>query len=201
VSLLPRISQLLNCRCAFQIACRSKANSPLFAVDSTTKFAADANGARLAIQKWNIWLRPVVAPFLPEIRRLNQHKTRGAQLLGPILKDCLARAQNEKPELEGFKDKQGSFISWVLKHTNQKERADPQVLGTNQMMCKSFLPVECVRSLQFPQCHLLQYTQQLWLHVTPFMTWLVEPSMSSLYARRSTKSSKKMVMMSTVKVS
>ena len=117
---------------------RNKADSPLFAVSSTTKFAADATAARLAILKWNIWLRPFVAPFLPEIRRLNRHKTRGAQLLAPILKDCLARAQNEKPELEGFEDEQGTFISWLLKHTDQKERADPLVLGINQMMRRSF---------------------------------------------------------------
>ena len=125
---------------------RSKANSPLSAVDSSIKFTVDAQGARLALMKWNIWLRPLVAPFLPEIRRLNRHRTRGAQVLAPILKDCLARAQNEKSELEGFEDEQGTLITWLLKHMDQEKRADPLILSSNQMLCKYFfLPVDCAR--------------------------------------------------------
>ena len=82
-------------------------------------------------------MRPFVAPFLPEIRRLNQQKTRGAELLTPILKDCLAKAQGEKSGLEGYEDEQGTMISWLLNHIDQKERADALVLGINQMMRKS----------------------------------------------------------------
>lgn len=110
-------------------------------IDSSVKYTMDVNACRLAIMGWRNEFRTFVAPFLPEIRRLHYHKARGAQLLAPILKDCLARAQNEKSELEDFEDEQGTFITWVLKHTDQKDRADPMVLATNQMNCTSLFPV------------------------------------------------------------
>jgi hypothetical protein len=104
-------------------------------IDSTTKFTADCSASRVAIMKWRTWLRPFIAPFLPEIRTLNRHKARGAQLLAPMLKDILTQAQDEKVQkLDDSEDEQGTFINWVLRHTDSKERADPLVLATNQMM-------------------------------------------------------------------
>ncbi|KAF4633486.1 hypothetical protein G7Y89_g4629 [Cudoniella acicularis] len=118
-------------------------------IDSTTKFAADCAASRLATLKWKIWLRPFVAPFIPEIRRLNRHKSRGAQLLAPILKECLAKAQNEKPQDDDFEDEQGVFISWILSHTHHKERADPLVLANNQMM----LSFAAIHTTTMAVCH------------------------------------------------
>ncbi|TVY42926.1 Cytochrome P450 monooygenase [Lachnellula subtilissima] len=118
-------------------------------VSSTTGFASHAHLARLAILEWTSWMRPFVAPFLPEIRRLNKHKTRGAELLTPILKDCLAKAQGEKSGLEGYEDEQGTMISWLLNHIDQKERADPLVLGINQMM----LSFAAISTTSMSICH------------------------------------------------
>ncbi|TVY46813.1 Cytochrome P450 monooygenase [Lachnellula occidentalis] len=118
-------------------------------ISSTTQFAAHAHLARMAIVKWTSWLRPFVAPFLPEVQRLNQHKTRGAQLLTPLLKDCLARAQDEKSGLKGYEDEQGTMISWLLKHMAPKERDDPLVLGINQMM----LSFAAIFTTSMATCH------------------------------------------------
>lgn len=109
-----------------------------FAVISTTQFAAYGHFARVAIKEWPSWLRPFVGPFLPQTRKLNHQKTRGGQLLAPLLKHCLERAQDEKSGVKGYEDEQGTMISWLLRHMDQKKRADPLVLGTNQMMRKSF---------------------------------------------------------------
>ncbi|TVY92981.1 Cytochrome P450 monooygenase [Lachnellula willkommii] len=120
-------------------------------VSSTTQFAAHAHLARLAILEWPRWMRPFVAPFLPEIQRLNMHKTRGAQLLTPMLKDCLARAQGEKSGLEGYEDEQGTMISWLLRHMDQKQRADPLLLGVNQMM----LSFAAILTTSMSICHIV----------------------------------------------
>jgi len=112
-------------------------------IDSTTKFTADCSASRLAVLRWKNWLRPVVAPFLPEIRAVNRHKSRGAQLLAPVLKKCLAEARDEKRQkLDDPEDEQGTAINWILNHTSSKERADPLVLASNQMMCMSCYSVE-----------------------------------------------------------
>ncbi|RDL34360.1 uncharacterized protein BP5553_07488 [Venustampulla echinocandica] len=103
-------------------------------LDSTIKFTIDAVAAADAIRKWNILLRPFVAPFLPEIRRVKQHKARGGELLAPLLQEKLHASQNEKASSSKSGDQRGAFVSWVLRHTDEHERYDPRVLGVNQMV-------------------------------------------------------------------
>ena len=107
-------------------------------IDASINYTMDAVKARDAISKWPIYLRNFVAPFLPEIRGVQQYGTRGAKLLNPVLKATLARAHNDNRSLDDD-DEQGTFISWILKHTAQKEREDPEILAGAQMSCE-FLP-------------------------------------------------------------
>lgn len=104
-------------------------------IDASINYTMDCVKAQRAIAKWPVYQRYIVAPFLPEIRRVQQYASRGAKLLGPILKATLARAHNEKVSLDDDEG-QGTFISWVLKHTAVKERKDPKNLAATQMGCK-----------------------------------------------------------------
>jgi hypothetical protein len=57
-----------------------------------------------------------------------------------VLKATLAREHNEKRSLDDD-DEQGTFISWILKHTAQREREDPEKLAAAQMSCQFFWPL------------------------------------------------------------
>ncbi|KAH6664961.1 cytochrome P450 [Halenospora varia] len=102
-------------------------------IDSTIQFTVDAVQAAEAIRKWNYLLRPLVAGFLPEIRKVKAHKKRGGQLLAPMLEKKLEQLKSEK-KLSEEEEQQMVFVSWVLGHTNEKERWNPDVLGNNQMV-------------------------------------------------------------------
>jgi hypothetical protein len=104
-------------------------------INASINYTMDAVKAQHAIAKWPVYLRDIVAPFLPEIRGVKQYGARGAKLLAPILKATLERAQRVKI---GFADdnEQGTFISWILRHTTQKDREDPRFLADSQMTCK-----------------------------------------------------------------
>ena len=113
-------------------------------IEATIKYTVDSVGAKDAILKYPVFLRPFVAPFLPEIRRVKKYRSEGGKLLEPMLKASLARARNEKTYLDEFEDEQATLISWILGHTKEENRDDPTVLANNQMVCKllSFLQIE-----------------------------------------------------------
>jgi hypothetical protein len=108
-------------------------------LDLIITYTVSIMAARNAILKYPVFLRPLVAPFLKEIRKAKHYKTRGGELLDPILKAKLAKKNNEKFELDVSQDEQGTFISWVLRHMGDKDRDDPVMLATSQMVCKYLL--------------------------------------------------------------
>jgi hypothetical protein len=107
-------------------------------IEASIKYTMDCVNARTEITKYPVYLRNFVAPFLPEIRRVKQYSARGGKLLEPVLKAALAREREEKKSIDDSEDEQGTFVSWVLKHTTSKAREDPKMLASHQMTCKSF---------------------------------------------------------------
>jgi hypothetical protein len=105
-------------------------------IQATTMFTSYCFQARDAINAYPEWARDIAAYFLPEVKRLWEFKKRGAQLLQPIVDAQIAKEGNEKLHREDSKDEQGTFISWILKNTNESQRRDPLVLASNQMVCK-----------------------------------------------------------------
>jgi hypothetical protein len=102
-------------------------------IDASINYTMDVVKARMAIAKWPVWTRFFVAPFLPEIKGIKKYRKRGAELLDSILRHTMARAGSEK-SLLGEGDEQGTFISWVLKHTKEGLREDPENLAEAQML-------------------------------------------------------------------
>ena len=105
-------------------------------ITSTINYTVDCVAARDAAKKYPPWMRGLVAGYLPEIRRVQQHKIRGGQLLKPILDAQLSKQGNEKIQSDESGDEQGTFISWLLKHTPEHQRYDAVFLANNQMACK-----------------------------------------------------------------
>ncbi|KAG9236989.1 cytochrome P450 [Amylocarpus encephaloides] len=101
-------------------------------LQATINFTTYAVAASDVVRGWNIFLRPFVAPFLGEIRRVKRYKDRGGELLAPFLRQKLEEIQNGKL-LVPFEQERFSFIGWILKHTKENERRNSSVMGLNQM--------------------------------------------------------------------
>lgn len=54
----------------------------------------------------------------------------------PIVDAQMLKDGNEKLHRHDTNDEQGTFISWLMKHTNEHKRNDPLVFANNQMGCK-----------------------------------------------------------------
>ena len=107
-------------------------------IDATINYTMDCVKARAAIARWPVYMRTIVAPFLPEIRSVKQYNARGAKLLDPILRSTLEKVHSEKKSLDDD-DEQGTFISWMLKHTAKNLKDDPENLAGGQMTGRSSL--------------------------------------------------------------
>jgi hypothetical protein len=109
-------------------------------IQATIMFTFYCVQAKEAINSYPEWARGIAAYFLPEVKRLWEFRKRGAQLLQPIVDAQMAKEGEEKLHRDDSKDEQGTFISWILKHTNENQRWDPLILANNQMGCKCLIP-------------------------------------------------------------
>ena len=105
-------------------------------ITSTIKYTVDCVAAKDAAHEYSPWMRGLISAHLPEVKRVHQHRIQGGKLLKPILDAQLSKQGNEKIQSEESGDEQGTFISWILRHTADDQRRDPEVLATNQMACK-----------------------------------------------------------------
>lgn len=104
---------------------------------ASVKYTFYAWQSKDAILAYPAFLRPVVGPFLPEIRSLNKFRKIGVELLKPFLDLHLASEQSKMARHEENKDEQGNMVSWILGHTPDSQRSNAAVLGNNQMGCTS----------------------------------------------------------------
>lgn len=105
-------------------------------LESSVQYSIDCDGARRALMRYPSYMRRIVAPFLPELRRLKVHKTRGGKLLEPTFKQCRERYGREKVP---FNDtEQGNVMSWIFGHLEgaQASSITQLTMANYQMMCK-----------------------------------------------------------------
>lgn len=99
--------------------------------------AVDLVVARDAIKRWPTIVQPIVGPFLPEIRVVNRHISRMAEMLKPVIESTATRSPYDEEKNINFETEhegpEGSFISWILKRL---DTADPEVLARAQVSCK-----------------------------------------------------------------
>lgn len=169
-------------------------------IHATINFTLLANETRVAVKTWPEWCRGIVAPFLPEVRKVKKFKKRGGELLKPILDAQMANEKHERIINDVTSDEQGTFISWLLAHTKEHERGDPIVLASNQMGCK--LPfsqdVFCNSAYNLKQCPLQLSILRLWLLQLLSMILPPIPNISNPFEKKSKMFSMKMDMIWTV---
>ena len=79
--------------------------------------------------KYPAWIRPIVAPFLPELRALRKMRNEASALMRPVLKARLK--EMEQPGYESKKD----LIEWVIESSgpdskNLDEQAELQLMAS-----------------------------------------------------------------------
>ncbi|KAI9641427.1 hypothetical protein NHQ30_010234 [Ciborinia camelliae] len=106
-------------------------------IESSIRYTLDCVQAKDSVVKYPAWVRYFAAPFLPEIRRLKEHKNEAAELLRPVIEGCIRRFKEGKgvggEKGDKFDDDQGTFVSWVMKWTDEKNKENPYVLAENQL--------------------------------------------------------------------
>ncbi|KAK3394795.1 cytochrome P450 [Podospora didyma] len=102
---------------------------------ASISYTIDCVKARNAIRDYPVWKRRWVTSSLPEIKKLTSYRTRGAEMLRPIMAAQLAK-ESTKQKLVNAEtgDEEGNFIEWLLKYTPEELRDDPENLALNQMV-------------------------------------------------------------------
>ncbi|TGO37219.1 hypothetical protein BHYA_0102g00030 [Botrytis hyacinthi] len=103
-------------------------------INISTQFTEYAVRARERVAKYPTWLRPFATPFLPEIRKIEQHKAVGAKLLRPIIEERIQRFRDGEgvDNDDESKDNQGTAVSWLMRWSNEKKE-DPLALAQHQL--------------------------------------------------------------------
>ncbi|OBT60670.1 hypothetical protein VE03_09880 [Pseudogymnoascus sp. 23342-1-I1] len=102
-------------------------------VKATINYTWACVQASYACKRYSPYLRNFVGPYLKEVKNLKKLRQEGADLLQPIMNHLLQKTESEKLSLDGFDDEPGTFCSWILKYTNEKERASALHLANSQM--------------------------------------------------------------------
>lgn len=124
-------------------------------LQTSINYTADCIKAKNAVVQWPAWTRYFVAPFLPEIQKVQAHTNKAAQLLKPVINGCIRRFREGKglggESGDEFEDDQGAFVSWMMKHTSPELRENPYNLAVNQLTL-SFASIHTTSSAI---CHIL----------------------------------------------
>lgn len=107
----------------------------------TTKYTEDILNARKTISKYPFFLRPFIAPFLPECRLLRNDRRRAAKMLAPTIAAIIkshSNGSNDSPCKEDSTslDKNGQYnlVSWILGHYKANQKPSAEVIGEEQLL-------------------------------------------------------------------
>lgn len=79
-------------------------------VDATINFAVDGFIGAQAIKKYPHFIRPLVARWMPELTKINEHQATARRVIVPILK-----------EREGLGSKPADFLQWMVDNAKGEE--------------------------------------------------------------------------------
>ncbi|KAF7944091.1 hypothetical protein EAE96_010501 [Botrytis aclada] len=124
-------------------------------LQASIDYTTDCIRAKDAAAEWPAWTRYFVAPFLPEIRKVQAHTNKAAELLKPLINGCIRRFKEGKgvggESGDEFDDDQGAVVSWFMKHTSPELREDPYNLALNQLT----LSFASIHTSSSAVCHIL----------------------------------------------
>ncbi|TEY44948.1 hypothetical protein BOTCAL_0340g00150 [Botryotinia calthae] len=124
-------------------------------LQNTIQYTIDCIRVKDAAAEWPTWTRYFVAPFLPEFKEVRANTAKTSELMRPLIDGCIQRFKEGKgmggESGDEFDDDQGTFISWILKHTDPKNREDPHSLAVNQLT----LSFASIHTTSMAACHVL----------------------------------------------
>ncbi|KAF7880201.1 uncharacterized protein EAF01_012049 [Botrytis porri] len=124
-------------------------------LQTSTQYTIDCIKAKNAATEWPAWTRYFVVPFLPDVKKVKAHTEKAAELLKPLINQCIRRFKEGKGIGEDsgdeFDDDQGTFVSWIMKHTSPELRENPYNLAINQLN----LSFASIRTTTMAVCHIL----------------------------------------------
>ncbi|TGO74050.1 hypothetical protein BELL_0313g00170 [Botrytis elliptica] len=123
-------------------------------LQTSINYTTDCIKAKNTVVEWPAWTRYFVALFLPEIKKVQWHMNRAADLLRLLIDGCIRRFSEGKglggESGDGFEDDQGAFVIWMMKHTSPELRENPHNLVVNQLTL-SFASIHTTNLASHPE--------------------------------------------------
>ncbi len=91
-------------------------------LDCSVNYTMSLIGSSRAIAKLRPWLRPFLAPRLPEVRKLRDYEAKAKTYLLPIIRERLEAAAND-PNYQAPDD----MMTWLLKRMDPKQSIESKV--------------------------------------------------------------------------
>ncbi|KAI0123375.1 cytochrome P450 [Xylariales sp. AK1849] len=101
-------------------------------INASITYTTDVAAVMSASQKWNSVLRPIVAPFLPEVRKAQADLQHARKCVAPLVDEIMQQYDPER-QAKVQAGSRGAFISWMLKYQPDRQRTAERV-GINQMV-------------------------------------------------------------------
>jgi len=101
-------------------------------IQASINYTRDCMAIAYASQKWNSLLRPIVAPFLPEVRKAQRDLKFARDKMASIVAEALNDHNSEKSDLIKAGTR-GTFASWLLNHMPESQKNAERV-GINHMV-------------------------------------------------------------------
>jgi gliotoxin biosynthesis cytochrome P450 monooxygenase len=108
--------------------------------DATINFTMDVMAAVRKISSYNSFLRPLIVPFLPELKKLSEYRKLAAKKIGPQVNKILQAYSNKADglpptDLSDAEVLEGDFhlLHWTLSHFKDVRKANPTTLGQAQL--------------------------------------------------------------------
>ncbi|KAF2748979.1 ent-kaurene oxidase [Sporormia fimetaria CBS 119925] len=97
-------------------------------LDAAINYTLDLFSAQRKIQKMNPWLRPFLAPRLPEIKKLDQHRLKARAILEPVVR---ARRAAEKTDPDYKKPE--DMLQWLMNRSSDHDRDTVEQIAMLQL--------------------------------------------------------------------
>ena len=107
-------------------------------IQSSINYTMGAIQVRREVQAWNPILRPIVAPFLPSVKRINRLLKQSKTWMDPFVKEIIAQNDREKTAVVSVGSR-GTWISWLLKYLPTNLQTAERI-GIDQLLVRCLSP-------------------------------------------------------------
>jgi gliotoxin biosynthesis cytochrome P450 monooxygenase len=113
-------------------------------IKATMQYTEDVVNCFRAISKYPFFIRPFVAPFMPETRTLNRARRRAGKMIEPavatVMNNPKSQATASLDDSQGgdpqspYGDDQYNLISWILRHHKADQQPNAEAVGEEQLL-------------------------------------------------------------------